>query len=234
MSATDPIRFAGAALSLLGLGIIAGFSPTLVALVLRLLDLGANAKRAITYLLLGLVLGVTALLLLLQLIDPRSLETLVKSNVQKDLIHRSVDLVAAAVFLTAGLIMAMRVRAPRRPRKPQARRTGRSWEMFLVGVTNPFIGFSGFATVYLAARLVRASADSDPLRLISFAIFLAAVAAPYIALAWAWQRFPQVAERITALFRRIAQIDLRPWASALALLAGLAFLGLGIWGTRSG
>lgn len=226
----DLIRFAGAAVSLLGLGVVMGVSPTLIAVTLRVLTNVSRPNRAIGCMLIGLVIGSTALLLLLQIVDPRSFEALLSHDVERILVRRSIDLAAGLLFLIASLIMGLRARRPRRPKKPRHAPAGKPWEMLLIGASNAVIGVSGIATMYLTARIIRGVSDDDAVRVISYAIFVAALVSPYVALTWVWKRFPSVSSRITRVFARIAAADLRPWETALTLLVGLIFLGLGIWG----
>ncbi len=229
----DLIRFAGAIVGLIGLGVVMGFSPTLIAVALRVLTHASRPDRAIGCMLIGLVIGSTVLLLLLQIVDPRSFETLVDDDVEKVLVRRSVDLTAGVLFVLASLVMGLRARRPRRPRKPRRTPADRPWAMLLIGASNAVIGVSGIATMYLTARIIRGVSDDDTIRVVSYAVFVVALVAPYVALAWAWKRFPRVSSRITGIFARIAATDLRPWETALTLLVGAIFLGLGIWGGRS-
>lgn len=67
----------------------------------------------------------------------------------------------------------------------------------------------------------------------AYAIFLVAAVSPYVVLAWAWQRLPRVAKRITAAFQRLSAIDRRPWEFGIVLGTGLLLFGLGIWETTS-
>lgn len=226
----DLVRLIGAAVSLLGLGAVMGFSPTLIAVSLRVLAGANRPHRAIGCMLVGLVVGSTALLLLLQVVDPRSFEALLTHDVESVLVRRSVDLTAGALFIAAALILGMRARAPRRIRPPKRATSGNPWEMIAIGASNAVIGVSGVATMYLTARILRGASEDDALRVLGYAIFVAALIAPYVVLAWAWKRFPRASERITGFFSRIAAMDLRRAGAGVTLLVGLIFLGLGIWG----
>ncbi|WP_453984523.1 GAP family protein [Brevibacterium casei] len=230
MLESDLLRFAGAAVSLIGLGIVMGISPTTIAVSLRVLTDVPRAKRAMGFMLLGLVLGATVIMLALQVIDPRTLEALVSRDVEKVLVRHSVDLAAGAIFIIAGIIMALRLRRPPKPKKPHKKPTGSPWTMTLIGLSNTVISFSDFATMYIVARILRAVSEDIVIRGVSYLVFIAAMIAPYVLLTWAWNRFPRVAERISSFFSRLAEANLRPWATAFVLLAGLVFLAMGIWG----
>ncbi len=226
----DLIRLGGAALSLLGLGVVMGVSPTLIAVALRALTEMKRPNRAIGFMLAGLTAGSTALLLVLQIVDPRSFEALLKHDVEGVLVRRSVDLLAGALFLVASVPMWVRARAPRKPRAPKPPPTGNPWEMVLIGALNAVVSVSGIATMYLTARLIRGASDNDILRVAGYAIFVLALVSPYVLLAWVWERFPRVSRRLSAFFGRLAAADLRPAEAALTSLVGLIFLGLGTAG----
>lgn len=226
----DLIRLAGATLSLLGLGVVMGISPTLIAVTLRVLTEIPRPNRPIGFMLVGLTAGSTALLLVLQIVDPRNFEALLKHGVEGVLVRRSVDLTAGALFLIASVFMWIRARTPHRPKAPKRPPTGSPWEMVLIGAPNAVVSVSGVATMYLTARLIRGASDNDILRVAGYAIFVLALVSPYVLLAWVWERFPRVSGRLSAFFGRLAAADLRPAEAALTSLVGVIFLGLGRWG----
>lgn len=225
------LRYAGGAVSLIGLGLVMGFSPTLIAVALRVLTHAKRPDRLIAGMLVGLAIGSTALLLVLQFVDPRTLEAALRDDVEGVLVRRSIDLAFGGLFVLAAVIMGTRLHRPRRVRPPRATGTEQPWQMILVGASNAVIGVSGLATMYLTARLIRGISEDDAIRLIAYALFLLATVSPYVLLAWAWQRLPQLARRITAVFHRLAAMDRRPWEFGIVLTIGIIFLGLGVWGT---
>ena len=228
----DLIRLAGAAVSLLGLGLVMGISPTLIAVALRVLAEVHRPNRTIGFMLAGLTVGSTALLLVLQIVDPRSFEALLTHDAEGVLVRRGVDLTAGSLFLVASVFLWVHARAPLRPREPRRSPTGNPWEMMLIGALNAVVSVSGVATMYLTARLLRGASEDDVIRAIGYAVFVVALVSPYVLLAWAWERFPAVSRRLSAFFGRLASADLRPAEAALTSLVGLIFLGLGIWGAR--
>lgn len=230
----DLLRFAGGAVSLIGLGLVMGFSPTLIAVALRILTQVQRPDRLIAGMLVGLALGSTALLLVLQFIDPRTLEAALRNQVEGVLVRRSVDLVFGTLFVLAAVVMGVRLRRPRRQgraRLPRSAGMQRPWQMIVVGASNTVIGVSGLATVYVAARLVRGISTDDPIRVLAYAVFLVATVSPYVLLTWAWRRLPRAARRITTVFHRLATMDRRPWEFGIVLVIGLILLGLGVWGS---
>ena len=164
MLVSDLVRLVGAAISLIGLGLVMGISPTTIAVSFRVLTDVPRAKRAMGFMLLGLILGATVILLALQVIDPHTLETLVSRDIEKVLVRHSVDLAAGALFLTAGIIMAVRLRRPPKPKRPHRKPTGKAGAMVLIGISNTVISFSDFATMYIVARIVRAVSEDIAVR----------------------------------------------------------------------
>ena len=102
--------------------------------------------------------------------------------------------------------------------------------MTLIGASNAVIGVSGVATMYMTARLIRDISGNDAVRIGFYLLFVVALVSPYVALMVIWKRIPALSTRIPALLKRLSEIDFRPWEALLTLLAGLVFLGLGVWG----
>lgn len=225
----DLLRFAGAAVSLASIGVLMGFSPLLIAMSLNVLARVRRAIRALTFLLLGLIMGATFILLVLQVFDPRSLQAVLSNDIEKLAVRSSVDLTAGTLFIIAAVIMWLQMKRPPRPKKPLKEPQGKPWEMTLIGFSDTVLAFSGFATMYVVARILRSVSDHDAVRVLAYAIFVAAMVAPYVLLAWAWKRFPTVSSAIVRFFSRIATVDYRPWATGLTLLIGVIFIGLGFW-----
>lgn len=225
----DMLRFAGAVASLVSIGVFMGFSPLLVAVSLGLLARVKRAIRALTFLLLGLIIGATFILLVLQVFDPRSLQAVLSNDVEKLAVRSSVDLTAGTLFLIVAVIMWLRLKKPPRPKKPPKELQGKPWEMTLIGFSDTVFAFSGFATMYVVARILRSISDDAAVRVLAYAIFVIAMVAPYVLLAWAWKRFPTISSAIVRFFSRVAAADYRPWAAGVTLLIGAIFVGLGFW-----
>lgn len=221
------LRIIGACFSLLSLGFAMGFSPTLYAVVLHLLTRSANTSAMLLFLLAGLVAGATLLALVFQAVDPESVEGVLRGRVEDAVVHRGVDLVAGVAFVVAGAVVGRRAHTHRRP-PPQPRPPADyPRRMFLIGFANTVIGVSGIATMYLTARVVRGVSHDDVVRLAAYGVFLVALVGPYVLVAWAWDRFPALASRLTAGYTWVTARDPRPWVAALLLLIGLFFLGYG-------
>lgn len=229
--AHDLIALLSAGITLLGLGFVMGFSPTLYAVVFRLLTHASAPARMIRWMTAGLALGATFLVLLFRVVDPDTLTTLLEDRTKTLLVRRSVDLTAGALLLLAGVAQAVRSRRPAKPKKaPSKDQIESPRRMLLVGLANSVIGVSGLATMYMTGRVIRAASTEILLELLLYAVFLTAVVGPYLVVAWAWSAFPRAADRVTDAAAWIARQDLRGAGAVALVLAGLLFLGLGVWG----
>lgn len=236
-SVTLVLPLLAAAASLLGLGLVMGTSPTLYAIVIRLLTSstsGSRATAAVRWMLLGVALGSTVLLLVFRVVDPRTLTFALRDDTEKLLVSSGIDLLAGLVFLVLGFRELRRLRRPRTPHRAKAsrdpaheRRPGR---LVLMGAANALIGVSGMATMYVTGRVITGASHDLAIQAGLFGIFLVAVLGPYLALALAWERFPAFARLITRVLDRISATDTRPLLAAGLLAAAVAFLALGIWG----
>jgi len=100
--------------------------------------------------------------------------------------------------------------------------------MITVGFLNTAIGFVPPVTMYVTGRVIAGSTPFIPLQLVGYAIFLAAVAAPYLAAGYVWRRMPQFGKRMNRAYTRLLRRDLRPLVAWGLVAAGAVFLILGI------
>lgn len=231
MVGVEVAQILSASLSLIGLGLVMGFSPTLYGLALHILTHSSQARREIRWLTAGIAVGASALFLIFRVVDPETLAAGLRGHVDELLVRRSVDIAAGSVLVVLALIVFLRSRTPRRPIRPVRPTPGdHPRRMFALGLANTVIGVSGAATMYVAGRLVTGASDDLFLRLTLYAVFLVALVGPYVAASWAWGRFPEISTAITRGHSRLMARDLRPVFAVGVLIAGLVFLGLGIWG----
>lgn len=230
MDVPDLLRWGAAAVSLLGLGLTMGFSPTLYGMELHLLVHDRQAVSGIHWMVGGLFAGSTILFLLFQAVDPENLERLLRYRADSLLLRRWVDVVAGSLLIIAAAVLARRIKTDRlRPSPHRTHRTpAKPWHGFLIGMSNTVLGVSGVATMYVTGRVVAAAAAALPVRALFYAIFVVTLVGPYLLVAHLWRDFPRLAARVSHGYERIAHRDIRkPVAAALALV-GLAFIGFGI------
>lgn len=222
----------GAALSLVGFGLLYGLSPSTYGIVVHLLATSARGARSVAWLCAGMALAALVSLLVFRAVDPETLISLVRTRAEEVLVRRAVDMVAGVCLLLAG---AWAVRDARRPRKPKAparadARADRPDRLVALGAIEALTSLSGVATMYVAGRVVTSATHHLSLQAVLVAILLAAVVSQYLLLALAWERMPALARRATALYDRLSAMDRRPLVAAGLLIAGAVFLVLGIFG----
>ena len=177
----------------------------------------------------GLAAGSTVMLLVFRTVDPNTWIDAARSDVEAVLIRRAVDLAAAVVFLIAGAVVLRRARRPRRaqtvpenvPHEDRLRMAG-------VGFVNTFLGFSGFATMYVVTmyvvgRILTGLSHDILWQAVAYLPFLLTLVGPYLLAAWAWPRVPTAARRVTAVYDWVTSRDLRPVMGWALVLAGVAF-----------
>ncbi|SIM20289.1 Protein of uncharacterised function (DUF2910) [Mycobacteroides abscessus subsp. abscessus] len=185
--------------SLVGLGLVMGFSPSMYAVVLHLLTTENRPARLIRWLTLGIVLGATILMFAFRAVDPDVLARLLEDRTRELLVRRGVDLAAGLVFLLLAAWQWHRSRRPLKPHRPPSPGDARPSRMVLIGLANTFIGFSGPATMYVAGRAIRGAGHHHLwVEVLLYLVFLLGVVGPYLLAAWAWGAFPRAARAVLA------------------------------------
>ena len=172
----------------------------------------------------GLAVGSTVMLLVFRTVDPNTWIDAARSDVEAVLIRRAVDLVAAVVVLIAGAVVLRRARRPR-PAVVQAPTVPHEDRMRMAGVgfVNTFLGFSGFATMYVVGHILTGLSCDIAWQAVAYLPFLLTLVGPYLLAAWAWPRVPTAARRVTAVYDWVTSRDLRPVMGWALVLAGVAF-----------
>ncbi|PPG35390.1 hypothetical protein C5E10_04025 [Pseudoclavibacter sp. RFBG4] len=228
------LQWGASLLTLCGFGLAMGLNPALYAATGDLLARNIDVGKRLGWMLLGLALGATVLLLVFRSFDPTTLVTTLRGSLDTALLNRTLDLIVGTIFLvsaTAVLIWRARARDfPRKPKtgsKPRASAAG----YFLLGL-GACVGFTTLPIMYLTGRLLHGLTADDPLRVVAYAVFLLALAAPFLTLAWVWTKIPSLAARVVGFYSRAADWDYRRTLAILLVLAGLLFLWLGIFAPR--
>lgn len=226
--------------SLVGLGLVMGFSPTLYAMLLYLLSHARHPWRSAGWLSAGVVLACTVLLAAFHSFAPAVISTFLRHRVDEVLVHRSIDMAVGVLFLAAagGVALAhYRRRAghkPRRRRKPapksRAEFSTRPLHLVTYGFIDIGASLSSMATMYITARVITSTSRHLVLDAGLYTIFLAAVVGPLLLLVLAWKQFPRTAGRIASWVRWLTCRDLRPLLAVALAAAGGVFVYFGIAG----
>lgn len=227
--------------SLLGLGLVMGFSPTLYGYTLH--QLTRSRPASVRSMVIGLVAASTLLVVVFQFFDPTNLTKLLRHRIDALLLARGVDIAAGICLVAAGTVMLILRRDDRAgsPRDPARLRVPRNAAAMryprvraaLVGFGNTLIGFSGVATMYLVGRVASQVSDRLLLRALAYCVFLVTLVAPYLLVTWAWDRYPGFARRVRGGYAWVVDRDFKGPIAVGLLIVGAALLGLGLLGWQS-
>lgn len=223
----DVLKWIAAVPSLVGFGLALGLNPALYGATADILARGRSVRPSLTMLLSGLVAGATVLVLVLHGANPANLVSGVRERGDAVIENDLIDLIVAVILLLAASAMLLWVRrVPEPPRKPR-RETDVSTppaSLFVLGFSSAIIGFTTLPIMYLTGRLVVSISSDIVLRLVAYAVFLVALVAPFVLLAWIWSRFPTASGKVTELYGRILAWDFRWVAFVVMLLCAIALL----------
>lgn len=221
-------RWIAAVPTLVGFGLALGFSPVLYGATADILGRNQNVRARLTWLLSGLVSGATVLALLLHGLNPANLTAQVHDRADAVVENRVVDLVVGVILLLAAVALALWVRIvpdapPRKVREPDKNAPPAS--LFVLGFSAAIVGITTLPIMYLTGRLVESLSTEPLLRLVAYAVFVVALVAPFILLAWIWSRFPVATKKVTEVYGRMLTWDFRWVACALMVFGGLLLIG---------
>jgi hypothetical protein len=230
----DLARWVVALSTLVGFGLTMGLNPALYGATADMLARNMHVAARMSWMVAGLATGATALFALLQTFDPTNLVIAIRGDVDTALLSRVVDFVVGAIFLAIAALIAWWVfRVPTRPIRPARRaQNAPAITYFPLGLSCAVIGFTTLPIMYMTGRVTAGLTSHLGLRLAAYAVFLVALVGPFLVLAWIWSRFPTISRHVTEFYARITHGDYR-WASAALLgVAGLVFIGLGLFAER--
>lgn len=239
------MKWVGAVPTLVGLGLALGMSPALYGATADTLARGSHIRSRLTWLLSGLVAGATVLVVVLRGLDPAHFVAQVRSRGDALVEDRMVDLTAGVMLLVAACVVAVWVWAvPDRTRPQDAASSsgegaasgpgsdGPSPTLFLVGFGSSIIGVTTLPIMYLTGRVVAGVSPDLLLRAAAYLVFVVALVAPFIALAWLWTRFPAATRKVTAAYDRVLAWDPRITGVVIMAVGGIAMVAVGLLGHR--
>ncbi|MFM2719791.1 hypothetical protein [Microbacterium mcarthurae (nom. nud.)] len=231
---TDVARWAAALSTLVGLGLSLGLNPALYAATTTVLAQNTRVASRIGGMIAGLAVGATALYFLLQSFDPTALVSAAEERASEAVRDARVDAVAGAVFLVGAAAVAVwKLRSPiPTPRTAPVTARTRPWSYVALGLGCSVIGFTTLPIMYMTGRVTEGVTADPALRLVAFAVFLVALAAPFAGLAGAWSLFPSTAARVNLVYARLARTDHRWLYAGLLAGAGLACFGFALLPVR--
>lgn len=218
-----------AAPALLGMGLMMGFSPALYSITFLALINDFPRIHIVRWIVLGIFLGASTLILLFRFVDPQNLIGTVHTEGAKLLLTHSIDIFAGVVLLLAGVVMWSRRKLPQRPHRVKGSHLYPR-KAVLEGYLNSSIGVSSVATMYLAGRLVSSVSHSPVEWICAYAIFVVSMVGPYLLIEASWNKYPRFAHVMADGFHRLKTANLRGLYGVLLGAAGCVFLGLSLRG----
>lgn len=226
----DFARWAAALMTMVGLGLTLGLNPALYGATAEMLAQNTRVPSRMAWMIGGLATGATLLYVLLQSFDPTEFVAAAQRRTTEAVLDRQVDLAAGAVFLAGAIAVAWwKVRVPTRVRPSKTVKShAHAWSFYVLGVSCSVIGFTTLPIMYMTGRVADGVSDHPLLRWLAYAVFLVALAAPFVLLATAWLHFPTTAARVNRVYTHVIEMDHR-WVYAAVLgVAGAACLVLAV------
>lgn len=222
----------GAVVSLVGFGLALGLNPALYGATIDMLARSGKPTRRLLWMLGGLFIGATALFFVLQGLNPNHLVNVLKKDLNEALLNRIVDAVAGALFIlggTAVVVWKLRVPARKKP-DPKPPKSGSGlWSYFVVGLGSSIIGFTTLPIMYLVGRVVTGATSNLGFRAGLYAVFLAALASPFVLLAFVWSRFPKFSKAFQDRYTKALAGDYRYLFGGLSIAVGIGFVAFAIF-----
>ncbi|MCJ1708656.1 hypothetical protein [Microbacterium sp. VKM Ac-2923] len=230
----DFARWSAALLTMVGLGLSLGLNPALYGATADMLAQNTRVAPRMAWMVAGLAVGATVLYLVLQSFDPTEFVAAAERQTTAAVLDRTVDLVAGAVFLAGAAAMtAWKLRTPvRRAHVTPVAPRAHAWSYALLGASCSVVGFTTLPIMYMTGRVADGVSDHPLLRWLAYAVFLVALAAPFVLLATAWTRFPATAARVNRVYTRVIDTDHRGVYVVVLGVAGVACIVLGLWPGR--
>lgn len=226
------MRWLVAVPTLLGLGLVMGFSPTLYGYALHALV--RRRPQAVYWMLAGLTAASTMLVLIFQVFDPTNITRVLTHGIDGWLLRRGVDITAGVLLAASGTALLLlnhedRVRPQhRRSRHGVAPGAASAPAAVLVGFGNTVIGSSGIATMYVVGRMASDVSPHLALRAVAYCAFLVSLVGPYLLAALAWERYPQAADKVMVGYDWLVRRNPRRVVGVALIAAGAVFFGLGL------
>lgn len=187
--------------TLVGLGLALGMSPILYGAVADTLARGRDVAARLTWLLAGLMSGAAVLVV-----------------------------VAVAMALWVRRVPVRRSAADQAPEAaPAPAPDAKPTAMFMLGATASVLGFTTLPIAYLAGRAIDGVGPDLALRGLALVVYLAALIAPFVLLAWVWTRFPAATKKVTAAYDTASAWDSRVVAVWVMAVIGVLLVGFSLF-----
>jgi len=216
------IIFVSTLVSLVVLGLGAGFSPTLY---IAQLAVASKGKKDIPYavaLMTGVILAIVILIILFQIVQLDTLLIFIDTNVRALLVS-----IVFNVFIGASLIVGgfyyLNHQDPPQPKKEKKdlKKAGGIIGIAGLGFIRTFLSISGVTATYIAGNVIASVSGSIAERMVYTAIFLTATVVPFVGIVILTRTSPARLVAITDAARTlIDKLNYRLIVGALAVIFG--------------
>lgn len=214
--------FIGYALTLIALGLIVGFSPTLYITQVGILTRGRRPLRQSALLMAGVASAAVLLALFSDVIQPAVLLSYTHNALLIVTAEQWFDYVLGAAFVLIGFYhIVTPPRAKPRTKKPTG---SAATSLYVFGLIKTLFSVSGFAALLLGTRLITELAGRLTVQLMLFSVLLAAVVLPFAGLLLLHTHRPQTFHRLNNLLERAATYNYRTLAGAALCVIGASLI----------
>lgn len=215
----------GTMLSLISLGVVASFSPTLYALTAAVSQSGRSTELLRSKLS-GIVLGILFLATLFQFFHPDTLVSLFNSTVTALVISTWFYILIGGLFIAHGIIRLQSSPVlPGEPKVPVRPKTGSRWATASIGFLKTTFKLSAVASVLIATRVIIETTSLASGRLLLFMVFIAGALVPFIGLFVLFRTYPRLIVKARARLTQVRKfLETSRFIAVIAVTVGAAII----------
>lgn len=214
-------------LTVIALGLVAGFSPTLYVAQATLSSKKATVKSYTMAIMGGVLAAVFVLLLLFQTFNLATIFNLINSTVQALLVSIVFNILVGILFVFGGVkyINQRDVNKAYSTDVKKVKNVTGIGALFAFGFAKTFISISGATAVFIGGNIIASATVSIVDRAIFTAIFLAATIVPFIGMLQLIQRNPERLRKIANYVKtKLARTNYRLVVGVAAVLFGSSII----------
>lgn len=212
--------FIGALITLIILGLIAGFSPTLYATQVGIAATSKRAQSLMIALMIGVLLGIVVLTIFFQFFQVETLRHIIDSTLKAVYVSAIFNIIIGAAFIAGGFWYIHKKPNRIAHDNKVALKSG-YWALISLGFFRTFVSVSGATAIFLASTLASSSNPEIVIRLIFIAVFLAASIAPFVLILITMRQQPDKIQVLIDWFKSLLhKFDYKLFIGMTAILAG--------------
>ncbi len=213
-----------AILSMVVLGIIAGFSPTLYVTQIGVATTSKRARALMISLMIGVLLGIILLSILFQFFQLETLRTFIDSTLSALFVSVIFNIIIGTTFVIMGFWYINK--KPNRidgDERPTAKSS--YWALISLGFFRTFVSISGATATFLASGIISDARTNIVSWLILTAVFLASTVAPFVVILITMKRSPERIKSLLAWLKaQLVRYNYKLVIGVAAILIGSAII----------